>query len=151
MTHRLWVIIYESCNYLDIDTIVAGRAKSKFSSKFSSSPNVLGKSSRVWKEGYANCRRKVGFRFLSEKNKFLWKSLKPTKVGTILNEIFFLRFIKINFKKFENRLFENSRTNRKFDVLNFWNLVWNFPKKVQDGFEGARWNRNEKIQRWTRI
>ena len=75
------------------------------------------------------------------------KSLKPAQVGTILNDmdIFFLRFIKINenfkilsfFLNFCVKI-QDSRSIREFDVLNFWNLVRNFPKKVQDGVKGAR-------------
>ena len=60
-------------------------------------------------------------------------SLKPSQVGTILNEISFLIFIKIN-EKFEPyflytilsasfRLIQNSRIIRKFAVFDFWSLV----------------------------
>ena len=49
------------------------------------------------------------------------------------------------------RLIQISRRTPKFTALNFWDSVWNFPKKEQDGVEGARWNRNEKIQRRTWI
>ena len=61
-------------------------------------------------------------------------SLKPCQVGTILNDIFFLIFIKINEKREQYflsiailsasfRLIQNSRIIKKFAVFGFWSLV----------------------------